>query len=225
LTARGVQKDDDAQVVTHRRPPLVSRQQVVEKAVELLASEGITGLSMRKLAGSLHVSLPTVYTAIESRNQLVQDVLDLALQRQVREVGDATTGDPVDATAVLERFVEHNERRGWMHDLVGELDTVALIDVVRQAAQATSPSVLDRLASALPPVTDGDGDGDGSDVAGQTLGREPATLLLLIVLLLDDVARLVAANCCPAERRGILARALLDTLLRPAPCRDVVAVG
>lgn len=54
-----------------RRPPLVTREQVVEVAYGLVVTDGPDGLSMRKLAGALHVSLPTVYTAIRSREHLV----------------------------------------------------------------------------------------------------------------------------------------------------------
>jgi AcrR family transcriptional regulator len=54
-----------------RRPPLVTREQVVDVAYSLVVTDGPDGLSMRKLAGALHVSLPTVYTAIRSREHLV----------------------------------------------------------------------------------------------------------------------------------------------------------
>lgn len=57
-----------------RRPPLVTREKVVEVAYGLVVAEGPDGLSMRKLAAALHVSLPTVYTAIRSREFLVQQL-------------------------------------------------------------------------------------------------------------------------------------------------------
>ena len=62
--------------VRKRRPPLVTRDQVIEKAYHLVDEEGPKGLSMRRLAGALHVSLPTVYTAIDSREALVERLLD-----------------------------------------------------------------------------------------------------------------------------------------------------
>ncbi len=55
-----------------RRQPLVTREKVVGVAYDLLVQSGPAGLSMRKLATALHVSLPTVYTAIRSREFLVQ---------------------------------------------------------------------------------------------------------------------------------------------------------
>jgi AcrR family transcriptional regulator len=176
---------------------------------------------MRKLASALHVSLPTVYAAVDSRNRLVRDVLDVALQEHIREVSAQLRDAHLEPTEVLTSFAEHSERCSWVHDLVAELDTAALTDVVRRATDATSPSVLDRLAERLA--------SDHVGVARQRGGGgpdgAPATLLLLIVLLLDDVARLVAADCCSTERRGLLAWALLDTLLTPVEAREVVATG
>jgi hypothetical protein len=44
---------------------------------------------------------------------------------------------------------------------------------------------------------------------------DAAQMLFLVVLLLDDVARLVAAGRCSAERKGQLGQALLRTMLEP----------
>lgn len=63
-----------------RRPPLVTREQVVDVAYGLVVSDGPEGLSMRKLAGALHVSLPTVYTAIGSRKSLVSQLQNRLLE-------------------------------------------------------------------------------------------------------------------------------------------------
>ena len=61
-----------------RRPPLVTRDQALRVAYQLIREEGPDGLSMRKLATGLSVSLPTVYTSIQSKEALVRDV-----QRQI----------------------------------------------------------------------------------------------------------------------------------------------
>jgi AcrR family transcriptional regulator len=218
LTVRGVLKDNDAAVPPGlRRPPLVSREQVVAQAIELLGAEGTSGLSMRKLASALNVSLPTVYAAVDSRNRLVQDVLDVALQQHIRETTARADSNLVDATDLLAHFAELADRQSWLHDLVGELDTATLMRVVRRSSEATSPSVLDRLALDLAPPDDGS--------AAEGPAREPATLLFLIVLLLDDVARLVSGGCYPAEGQGLLARALFDTMLTPATRLESVTTG
>ncbi|MFN0028856.1 MAG: TetR/AcrR family transcriptional regulator [Acidimicrobiales bacterium] len=64
-----------------RRPPLVTREQVVDVAYGLVVTDGPDGLSMRKLAGALHVSLPTVYTAIRSREHLVAQLQNRLIEQ------------------------------------------------------------------------------------------------------------------------------------------------
>src|SRR4051812_17631285 len=75
--------------VRRRRPPLVTRDQVIDKAYHLVDDEGPKGLSMRRLANALHVSLPTVYTAIDSREALVERLLD----RLVEEIASSLALD------------------------------------------------------------------------------------------------------------------------------------
>jgi len=89
-----------------RRQPLVTPAQVVDVAYGLVVSDGPDGLSMRKLAGALHVSLPTVYTAIRSREHLVAQlqtrlVEDLAgrLDHDGALTGPAGGGDRVELLA------------------------------------------------------------------------------------------------------------------------------
>jgi len=82
-----------------RRPPLVTREQVVDVAYGLVVTDGPDGLSMRKLAGALHVSLPTVYTAIRSREFLVsllQNRLfeDIAAELYAGDLGAASATGP-----------------------------------------------------------------------------------------------------------------------------------
>src|SRR3954449_578591 len=69
-----------------RRQPLVTRAQVVEVAYGLVGEEGPAGLSMRKLAAALHVSLPTVYTAIDSRDVLVDELQDRLIDEMAAEL-------------------------------------------------------------------------------------------------------------------------------------------
>lgn len=79
-----------------RRPPLVTREQVVEVAYGLVVTDGPDGLSMRKLAGALHVSLPTVYTAIRSREFLVSQLQN----RLLEDIAARLSADDLAAEAV-----------------------------------------------------------------------------------------------------------------------------
>ncbi len=90
-----------------RRPPLVTRDQVVDVAYGLVVSDGPDGLSMRKLAGALHVSLPTVYTAIRSREFLVSQLqnrlfADIAAKLAADDLAaEPTSSKPEDRLAAL----------------------------------------------------------------------------------------------------------------------------
>lgn len=83
-----------------RRPPLVTRDQAVDAAYALILEEGPDGLSMRKLAGALGVSLPTVYAAIDRREALVADL-------QQRIIGEIT----------VELGLESDKAPGPIHQL------------------------------------------------------------------------------------------------------------
>jgi AcrR family transcriptional regulator len=127
-----------------RRPPLVTRDQVVQAAYELVADEGPDGLSMRKLANRLHVSLPTVYTAISSREALVADLQF----RLVGEMAAAFAADPQLASAEdpLERLLVSllswaGEHAPLADFLLAEHPSLALAT----QALSTAPSELGEL--------------------------------------------------------------------------------
>ena len=66
---------------------------------------GPAGLSMRKLATALHVSLPTVYTAVDSRETLIGELQD-------RLVTEIATGVAVDGPITVEAPDGPRRRRG-----------------------------------------------------------------------------------------------------------------
>jgi AcrR family transcriptional regulator len=184
----------------------------VSCAVALLDEEGTSGLSMRKLAGALGVSLPTVYAAVASRKQLVQDILRLTVAEEVAAVGDEVGPGPLDPVVVLGRFVSAAGRRAWLPDLAQELDTASLRQVLSDAAGASTPNVVDRLAQEV-----------GAQLTGGPLAS--GELLFLMMLLLDDVGRLVEAGHCDADLKGALGFRMLQTVLSGIEQPTVVATG
>ncbi|MPY94728.1 MAG: TetR family transcriptional regulator [Acidimicrobiia bacterium] len=68
--------EDKGPPARKKRLPLVTPEQAVQAAYDLVAAEGPAGLSMRKLAAALHVSLPTVYTAIHNKERLISQIQD-----------------------------------------------------------------------------------------------------------------------------------------------------
>jgi AcrR family transcriptional regulator len=98
------------------RPRLLDQEDVVAAALDLLDAHGYTGLSMRRLAGELLVSLPTVYAAIGSRARLLVEVIEAALARS--PVADlAAAAGPAELQAAYEWF----EARPWLLAVVTEL--------------------------------------------------------------------------------------------------------
>jgi AcrR family transcriptional regulator len=90
--------EDNEPTARRKRPPLVTPEQAVQAAYQLVAAEGPAGLSMRKLAAALHVSLPTVYTAIRSKDHLITEIQD----RLFVEITDAmNSGGDLDAQGQL----------------------------------------------------------------------------------------------------------------------------
>lgn len=61
-----------------RRPAkeTLSRPQVVRAAIELLDSEGLAGLSMRKLADRLSAGATSIYWHVETKDDLLEYVID-----------------------------------------------------------------------------------------------------------------------------------------------------
>lgn len=122
-----------------RRPPLVTRPQAIAAAYGLLQQEGPRGLSMRRLASALHVSLPTVYTAVASREVLIGE-LQHQLVGEIAEALDLGAGG-TDAPR-LEEMAEALRRWANNHSTLAEFLLVEPIPVSvaqRVVAEAAPP--------------------------------------------------------------------------------------
>jgi TetR/AcrR family tetracycline transcriptional repressor len=68
----------------------LTQEQVVERAVELMAEAGLEALTLRRLATELGVSAPSLYWHVRNKRQL----LDLMAEALVSRVGRSTTPAP-----------------------------------------------------------------------------------------------------------------------------------
>lgn len=59
--------------------PLLSRQRIRDAALTLIDAGGLASFSMRRLAGSLGVSAPSLYSHYATREQVLDDVVDLVI--------------------------------------------------------------------------------------------------------------------------------------------------
>ncbi|WP_220131228.1 TetR/AcrR family transcriptional regulator C-terminal domain-containing protein [Streptomyces sp. PT12] len=100
------------------RRPRLSRERIVEAAVDLLDSEGVEGFSMRRLAARLRAGTMSLYSYVETR----EDVLDLALDAVMGELA-LDDDDGVDWRTALTRRVEQSRqvmrRHVWITTLIG----------------------------------------------------------------------------------------------------------
>ncbi|MFF4620505.1 TetR/AcrR family transcriptional regulator [Nonomuraea jabiensis] len=72
------------------RKPRLSRERIVEAAVALLDAEGAAGFSMRGLAARLRAGTMSLYEYVQSK----EDVLDLALDEVIGEIGEPSEPGP-----------------------------------------------------------------------------------------------------------------------------------
>ncbi len=86
-----------------RRRRVATREEAIAACVALLDEGGAEALSMRNLAARLHVSLPTVYTLVDSREHLIEEVLARQLVALLDKAGDEIVGWPGTQGWVAER--------------------------------------------------------------------------------------------------------------------------
>ncbi|MBO2465802.1 TetR/AcrR family transcriptional regulator C-terminal domain-containing protein [Actinomadura sp. LCR2-06] len=103
-----------------REQPTLSRDQIVDAALELLDAEGLNGLSMRRLGTRLNSGATSVYWHVANKDEL----LELALDRVMAEVavpapdgGDGGWRDAVAGYARSLRAMIH--RHPWTVPLFG----------------------------------------------------------------------------------------------------------
>ena len=110
--------------IHRRRAPLVTREQVIDVAYGLVLTHGPDGLSMRKLAVALHVSLPTVYTAIHSREFLVSQLqtrlfADIAGKLYAEDLSAINTSAPQHRlNAMVSAFFDWAQTNAHMADFL-----------------------------------------------------------------------------------------------------------
>lgn len=109
-----------------REQPALSREQIIAAAIELLNTEGLEALSMRKLGARLNAGATSLYTHVANKDELIELVVDEALG-QLREADPA---DPRGWRAAVLDFA--NDLRAlilgqpWLASVIGELGTLYL---------------------------------------------------------------------------------------------------
>ena len=66
------------------------RQRVLEAALDLIAQDGLDGLSMRKLADAVSLSVRTLYNQFGSRTEILRHLMDALVAEVEQALEDAT---------------------------------------------------------------------------------------------------------------------------------------
>lgn len=124
-----------------RRRRVATRDEAIAACVALLEEGGAEALSMRNLAARLHVSLPTVYTLVDSREHLVEEVLARQLEELLEAAGD--------------------DLAGWAGGYAWAAGRSWMVALLRQVPVAPHARLCARVASARPGLGRYGPDGDG----------------------------------------------------------------
>jgi TetR/AcrR family tetracycline transcriptional repressor len=118
----------------------LTQEQVVQRAVELMAEAGLEALTLRRLATELGVSAPTLYWHVRNKREL----LDLMAEALVARAGRTTS--PAHGQPWWEWLAERARRQ--FQALISHRDA-ALVVAGNRPTEATLPDVEEVLASLV----------------------------------------------------------------------------
>ncbi|MBB4894239.1 AcrR family transcriptional regulator [Streptomyces olivoverticillatus] len=109
-----------------REQPALSREQIVSVALELLDTEGIDALSMRKLGTRLNAGATSLYTYVANKDELIELVVD-EVYGEI-EIPDPAAGIPWRAAAAdcAHSFRAVILNHPWTASVLGELGVTQL---------------------------------------------------------------------------------------------------
>lgn len=96
---------------------VLSREKVVRAAIDLLDREGVAGLSMRKLGGTLEVAATTLYWHINNKEQLLDLAFDEVMGELPDPLADATGDWRTDIAAAMNALRAMMLRHRWYPEL------------------------------------------------------------------------------------------------------------
>lgn len=89
---------------TRTRNMHLRRENILAKAGEIIAREGIKGLTLGKLAKAANVTVPTIHNLIGPKNQIFSMLVEEMVSRIESVLADQQSDDPIVA---IETFVEN----------------------------------------------------------------------------------------------------------------------
>ena len=151
-----------------RRPVPLSRQSVIGAARELIASDGLDALSLRRVAARLGVSAPALYAHVDNKSDLLRGVAELEFEDLYDEFDAVAALDPIGRMrAHAHAYIDHARahpalfqvmflfRPGWLpQPAADELPAATKVfglgmTAIEEAMQAGALRAADPLVTAL----------------------------------------------------------------------------
>ncbi len=109
---------------TQGRPAKISREAIIETAETLIARDGVTALTLRRVANELGVSAMALYRHVEDKNALLVLVMD-ALYNRLKK--PKPPQDPRERLLSFWRFLHDGlAKYPWVVQALVESDTIAI---------------------------------------------------------------------------------------------------
>ncbi|WP_020673023.1 TetR/AcrR family transcriptional regulator [Amycolatopsis nigrescens] len=104
-----------------RERPALSREQIVAEAVQLLDTEGIEDLSMRRLGGRLDAGATSLYRHVANKDELIELVVDEVYGEIEVPSADDPAGWRASVTVCADSLRAMILRHPWIASLLGEV--------------------------------------------------------------------------------------------------------
>lgn len=127
-----------------RRRRLETIQEVLDHAVEIMADEGVAGLSLGEIARRMGIRPPSLYVYFPSKHALYDALFQRGwelLLEELREYGRQQPPDDVDLGAVLARFGQRFAKWSVEHPAYAQLLFWRPVPGFRPSEEAYEPAV------------------------------------------------------------------------------------
>ncbi|MCX2929956.1 TetR/AcrR family transcriptional regulator [Mycobacterium sp. CVI_P3] len=118
------------------RKPTLSREIVIEAALDLIDGEGLSALNLRKLAERMGISAMTPYHYFEDKAELLSSMVEYAMTPLANDLDPNLSSDKQIGAAMRDLHQILNRHPGVVDLIIAESDTLRL-DEFRQSLIAT----------------------------------------------------------------------------------------
>ena len=187
--------------------PLLRRDVIVDTAREMIRTEGLHGLSLRRLAGQLGVTAPALYAHVADKGDLLRAVAELEFDRLVSRFDAVTTSDPIERLRAYHRaYVEHARENPALFDVMFVFAPDVGASDLPEGAEL--PAATQTFAIALAAVED-------AIASGALAPADPLLVSLTLWTAAHGVATALGLGLeLPPDYEDLLVNETVDRVLR-----------